>query len=286
VYFVTGSTGNVGRHVVELMLTEGAGVRALTRDPQAAGLPAGAEVIGGDLSRPESLAPALDGVTGVFVNPAAVGGGTGAFLKVARERGVRRVVLLSSASVRDGVAEQEGPIAVRHKAIEDEVEASGLEWTVLRPGEFAANLLFGWAPQVRAEGVVRGTYGMAAMASIHERDIAEVGVRALLDGSGEHVGARYELSGPESLTQYDKARIIGEVTGRAVRFEELPPREGRQAMIEQGIPADVADVLLGYQAAAVGVEAPVSPAVRRITGRPGRTFAEWVADHAEAFGGK
>ncbi|MDX6313744.1 MAG: hypothetical protein QOF44_3208 [Streptomyces sp.] len=284
-FFVTGSTGNVGRHVVDLLLAEGAKVRALTRDPRAAGLPPGAEVVGGDLGRPESLAPALDAVTALFLNPAAVGGSTAGFLAAARERGVRRVVLLSSASVRDGVAEQQGPIAVRHKEIEDAVEASGLEWTFLRPGEFATNLLFQWAPQIRATGTVRAAYGMAAMAPIHERDIAAVAVRALLSGSGEHAGARYELSGPESLTQFDKLRIIGEVTGRPLRFEELPPEEGRQAMVEQGVPSFVADTLLAYQAAAVRHDAPVSPAVRDLTGRPGLTFAEWVADHAEAFRG-
>lgn len=99
-------------------------------------------------------------------------------------------------------------------------------------------------------------------------------------------GGSQELSGPEeSLTQYDKLRIIGEVTGLPLRFEELTPEEGRQAMIEQGVPSFVADTLLAYQATAVHQKAPVSPAVRDLTGRPGLTFAEWVADHAEAFRG-
>ncbi|WP_164836382.1 hypothetical protein [Actinacidiphila soli] len=56
-------------------------------------------------------------------------------------------------------------------------------------------------------------------------------------------------------------------------------------MIEQGVPSFVADTLLAYQATAVHQKAPVSPAVRDLTGRPGLTFAEWVADHAEAFRG-
>jgi uncharacterized protein YbjT (DUF2867 family) len=284
-FFVTGATGNVGRHVVESLLGAGAKVRALTRNPRAAGLPEGAEVVVGDLGQdPRLPATALEGVEAVFLNPAAVGGATAEFLELARRQGVRRVVVLSSASVQDGLERQHGPIAERHKLIEEVVEASGLEWTHLRPGEFAANALFQWAPQIRATGVVRGAYGMSAVAPIHERDIADVAVRALVDAPA-HAGARYELSGPEPLTQYEKVRLIGEAVGRPLRFEEIPPEEARRAMVERGLPAEVADVLLGYQAATVERPGPVSPVVREVTGHPGRTFARWAAEHAAAFSG-
>ncbi|NUU26382.1 MAG: NAD(P)H-binding protein, partial [Streptomycetaceae bacterium] len=64
---VTGATGNVGRHVVAELLRRGQRVRALTRDPAGARLPPGVEAVGGDLTRPDTLAPALDGVTGVHL---------------------------------------------------------------------------------------------------------------------------------------------------------------------------------------------------------------------------
>ena len=272
--FVTGATGNVGRHVVDLLLAEGAEVRALTRDPAGASLPGGVQVVGDDR---------LAGIRAVFLNPAAVGDRTAALLASARAQGVSRAVLLSSASVRDDVAVQPDPIGERHKVIEDAVEASGLEWTFLRPGEFASNALFQLAPQIRAsgDGIVRGPYGRSHMAPIHERDIAAVAVRALLDDG--LTGARPALTGPESLTFTDKIRLIGEAIGRPLRFEELTPEQGRAAMTQAGIPAPVADVLLRYQAEGVDRPAPISPAVREITGRPGLTFAQWAADHAGAF---
>src|SRR4030095_17244102 len=72
--------------------------------PPAADLPAEVEVVEGDLSRPESIASALTGVTGLFIHPRAVGNAIGELLKVARERGVKRVVTLSAMNVDDDLA--------------------------------------------------------------------------------------------------------------------------------------------------------------------------------------
>ncbi|MFE9277693.1 SDR family oxidoreductase [Paenibacillus glucanolyticus] len=64
---VTGATGNVGRHVVEELLKAGHKVRALSRYPASAKLPAAVEVVGGDLSNPDTLVPALEGVSGLHL---------------------------------------------------------------------------------------------------------------------------------------------------------------------------------------------------------------------------
>jgi uncharacterized protein YbjT (DUF2867 family) len=67
---VTGATGNVGRPLVTQLLARGAKVRAISRHPETADLPDGAEVVEGDPSRPESLDGCLDGVTAVSSTPA------------------------------------------------------------------------------------------------------------------------------------------------------------------------------------------------------------------------
>jgi uncharacterized protein YbjT (DUF2867 family) len=65
---VTGATGRVGRAVVAELLGAGVPVRALTRRPDAAALPAGVEVVAGDLTVPESLDGALQGTSAVFLH--------------------------------------------------------------------------------------------------------------------------------------------------------------------------------------------------------------------------
>ena len=137
---VTGATGNVGRHVVDMLLDADVDVRALTRRPSVARLPAMAEVCQGDLYRPSSLADALRGVDRMFLFP--VDETAKEVVELARKAGVRRIVVLSAAAVT---------IGLHTNPVEQVVEASGLEWTHVRPGEFMTNKLELWGPGVRAE---------------------------------------------------------------------------------------------------------------------------------------
>ena len=275
---VTGATGKVGRHLVAGLLAEGAPVRALTRKPEAADLPAGAEVARIDPGEPETIAAAVAGTASVFINATAVGAFITDLMTEAARAGTRTAVLLSSFAVRDDGA-QPYAIGAQHKALEDMVAASGLDWTFLRCGGFAANTL-GWAPMIRAEGVVRAPYLNAATAPIAEEDIAAAAVRVLL-GDG-HAGARYVLTGPESITQAEQAQAIGAAIGRTLRTEELPPDAFRKAASAH-MPAAAVDDLLRYWAEYAGRTAEMSPDLEKVAGRPAMTFAEWATGHAASF---
>ncbi|MET7462839.1 NAD(P)H-binding protein [Nonomuraea sp. NPDC005501] len=264
---VTGATGTVGRHVTRQLVEAGAGVRALSREP--ADLPPAVEGVRGDLTVPGSLGAAVEGVEAVFlVWPFASAEGLEPVLAMIAEH-ARRVVYLSSAAVRDHERQAERLVA-----------GSGLQWTVLRPHAFAANALR-WTGQIRTGDVVREPYGRAAMSPVHERDIAAVAVRALT-GDG-HDGAVHELTGPQSLTQAEQARVIGEAIGRPVRWEETSPQDARRSMLARGWPAEAVDGVLRAQAEMTGGPAPVTATVERVTGSAARTFRSWAAEHAHAF---
>jgi uncharacterized protein YbjT (DUF2867 family) len=280
---VTGATGTIGRPLIDLLAGEGAEVLAVTRNPQAAGLPADVEVVEGDPSRPDAIAPFLEGVTALFLHPRAVGeAAAGELLALAQEQGVKRVVVLSAINVDDDLAEQPSRYnGDRNKEVEDAAVGSGLEWVSLRASSFATNTIRAWADQIRAGDVVRGPYATFAEAPIHERDLAGVGARALL--TDELAGRRLELTGPQSLTHEEMVAIIGDVIGRPLRYEEIPPEAVKQGMIQRGFPEPFVEALMARYARGVGQPAPITGEVEKILGRPALTFGEWVADHADAF---
>lgn len=279
---ITGATGLVGRPLVDMLRAAGADVRAVTRDPGTAGLPGGVETVAGDPSRPDTVRDALRGVTAVFLNPRTVGTAAGAFLAAARDAGVRRVVAMSALNVDWDLDRQPSRLRGEYnKETEAAAVASGLEWTALRSGFYAANTVGMWAGQIRAGDVVRGPYAEASWAPLHERDIAAVGAHALL--TDDLLGERPVLTGPRSLTQAEMVAAIGAALGRPLRFQEVPPEVARQGLAQAGLPASLADGFVRMQAESYGQPGLVSGEVERILGRPGLAFAEWAADHAAAF---
>ncbi|MFD5161084.1 SDR family oxidoreductase [Streptomyces hawaiiensis] len=270
---VAGATGNVGRPLVEQLLASGHQVRALTRNPQKAGLPAGAEAFAGNLADTASLAQAFDGVTAAHLisfngedfSPLTNGA---EIADLARKAGVRRVTVLKGD--------------VEKSPLEEAVEASGLEWTHLSPVEFMSNALE-WAESVTSEGVVREAFAEAKSAMVHEADIAAVAAVALTaDG---HAGQEYWLTGPEALTPPDKVRIIGEVLGREVRYVELSQDEIVGQWREQGYSDEDIEFFIMMRTNPPEAGYTVLPTVEKVTGKPARTFAQWVRENAAAFGG-
>lgn len=273
---VTGATAPVGRSIVEQLVAAGHPVRALTRDPKKAGLPAEAEVAVGDLADAERLAVAFEGVSSVFLL-AATPGFTPTFLKAAKEAGVRRIVFQSSGAVVDGTDEQPNPIAAFHYDIERQIRDSDLEWTFLRLEVASADALqwaFDVPDQLKAGDVVRGPYAEAAGSPVHPADFAAVAIAALTQD--EHAGKIYHLTGPTSLTHREQVRLIGEALGRPLRYEELDEEQARAAIS----PYAPADVLFETWKQHIGKPAPVTDTVQRLTGHPPRSVEAWAADLA------
>ncbi|HEV7656356.1 MAG TPA: NmrA family NAD(P)-binding protein [Mycobacteriales bacterium] len=275
---VTGATGRVGSLVVDLLVDAGVPVRALTRR-SGTPLPADVEVVTGDLTEPGSLDAALDGVGAVFLVWTAPPATVPAVVE-RLGRHARRVVFLSSPhQTPHPFFRQPNPMADLHADIERRIAATGVESTILRPGMFASNTAVWWGPAIRADGVVRWPYGSAETAPVDERDVAAVAARALShDGSaGDHV-----LTGPEALSQAEQVRIIGEVLGRPVTFQELSPDEFRRET-QGSWPPPVVDMLLTAWAATIGTPAYVTTTIADLLGVPARSFRDWVTDNATAF---
>jgi len=271
---VTGATGSVGRLVVDELVAAGVPVRALTVDPSRASLPGEAEVVVGSLARPSTLPVALKGVSAVYLAPMAKT--VRRFCELAGEAGIERVVALSGSSVGDG---HEGSSGNEYAAVEAAVRDAGFAWTFLRPGAFMNNTL-DWADMVRA-GEVRMAYGDATQTPIDLGDIAAVAARVLV--SDGHVGATHVLSGPEAISLREQVATLGSVLGKEIRFHELTRAEQRAQWVGYGIPEPAVDWILdGFEQASRHPQVPTG-VVEELLGRPGTTYAAWVAARREVF---
>jgi len=277
---VTGATGNVGRELVAQLRAAGRTVRALTRNPKSANLPGDVEVVAGDLSAPDTLDAGLDGIDDVFLVWVAPFGSAGAAIDRIASRAKRVVLLSSPHRTNHPFFQQPNGLRAVHAGLEQLIEASGVRWTVLRPGVFALNCLNWWGPQIASGDVVRWAHANAETAPIHERDIAASAARVLCEEG--HDGRDYVLTGPEPVTQRQQVEIIGDAIGRPLRFEEISEEAGRNKMLEM-MPPPIADMLLRAYAAAVDRPAYVTSTVVELTGTTAATFRRWADDHAQDF---
>jgi uncharacterized protein YbjT (DUF2867 family) len=277
---VIGATGRIGRTVVDELLGAGVPVRALTRRPATAGLPAAVEIVAGDLTVPDSLDSVLQGVRAVFLLWTAPPDTAPAVVERLASH-TRRVVSLSSPhQTPHPFFQQPNPMARLHAEIERLITAAGLESTFIRPGIFASNAQFWWGPAIREGDVVRWPYGAAETAPVDERDVAAVAARAIYEDG--HTGGDHVLTGPESLSHAEQVSVIGDVLGRQIRFEELSPEEFRRETAGTW-PGPVVEMLLAAWGATIGRPAFVTSTVADVVGAPARTFRQWVSDHADAF---
>jgi uncharacterized protein YbjT (DUF2867 family) len=275
---VTGATGTIGRQVVTELLAADCQIRAMTRNPDGAALRPPVEVVRGDFTDVDGFERCLEDVDAVFlVWTAPVDTASAAVSRIARH--AQRIVYLTAPhKTPHPFFQQPNPVQRQHAELERLIEESGTSWTFLRPGMFAANALSWWGPQIRAGNVVRWPHAAAPTAPIHERDVAAVASRALLEPG--HEGREYVLTGPESLSHLDQVVTIAEVVGRPLRYEELSPEEAQR---ELGFPAPALKMLLNAWEAALGQPAFVTTTVEAITGRRARTFRDWATDHAGDF---
>lgn len=269
---VTGATGNIGRPLVRALAAAGAEVRAVSRG--AADVPAGVEHRQADLLNIADLTSALAGAHTVFLlfsgEFLGAGGDPAEVVDTVRTAGGRRIVLLSSQGVGTG---NHPPV------VEEAVQNSGLDWTILRPGNFATNA-FQWADSVRTERTIEAPFADIDLPVIDPADIAAVAAMVLLDDS--HSGRTYELTGPEPVSPRQQAAALETALGEPVRFTELSRAQARERMV-RFMPEPVVESTLDL----LGNPAPalqrVSPDVEQLLGRAPHTFADWAARHAVTF---
>jgi uncharacterized protein YbjT (DUF2867 family) len=268
---VTGATGTVGHHLVEQLVQMGYSVRTLTRNPAKAKFSSNVEVIIGDLTQPSTLKTALNGVVGLHL--ITLGGDdyaplqTGTqIVEMAEAAGVKRVTVLRGGGEKG--------------TVENALEASSLDWTLLQPVEFMSGAM-DWASAIREEGVVRLGFVHRKTAIVHEADIAAVAAVALTQAG--HGGKTYWITGSKVLTPRQMVQTISTIIDRKLQLIELTEAQARERWREEGFADEVIDFFVWAHGNTPPEGYTVVPTVEQVTGRPPRTFAQWVMEHADSF---
>jgi uncharacterized protein YbjT (DUF2867 family) len=285
IILVVGATGNTGAGVAASLLAEGRQVRALVRDEdKAAGLrEQGAEVAIADLDRPETLTDdLLDGVTEVYFvtwnGPSALAQSRNLLATIKRSGAAPHIVRLS------GFGTLQSRIISELAKCEDDLKASGLPWTILKPTFFMQNVMMA-AQTVKEQGAVYFDWGSGKAGMIDARDVVDSAVGVLTGQAGAVEGETFVLTGPASIGFADVAEVLSRVTGRPIEYVPVPHEAAREAMLAMGVPEWIVE---GYVELDAGFEDGFADRttgnVEKLSGHESRGFERFALDFAEVFG--
>ncbi|MET4592581.1 SDR family oxidoreductase [Arthrobacter sp. 754] len=270
---VTGSTGILGGMVARQLADAGTAQRLLVRDAGRAPELEGAVPLVFSYADPALARQVLEGVKILFM----VSGQEAedrlkqhfTFIDAAAEAGVRHVVY---TSLYGAAPDATFTLARDHYATEERIKASGMAYTFLRD-----NLYLDVLPQLAGEyGVIRGPAGDGAVSAVARQDIARCAVMVLRDPA-LHVGATYNLTGPEDFTLARAAEILTQGTGRSISYHPETVEEAYRSRESYGAPPWQVDAWVStYTAIAAGEAAGLSPDVHALTGREPISLAEFV----------
>ena len=281
---VTGGTGVVGSELLRLVSDAGVTTRALVRNPKKALELPGVTWITGDLSKPETLMPVFEGARTLFLLTSYYDDMIELqhnAIAAARSAGVTHVVKVSAFAASD---HSRAPIGRWQYQVEQELQASGMGWTILRPHHFMQNLL-GQAEYIVNDGVVYSPSGDGKIPYVDGRDVAAVAFVALTQPG--HLGKKYVVTGGEAISYRQATEIISATIGKPLRFIDESPEEARARRVREGVPPAVIESILAigaYQRAG-GKTLTITSTVADLTGRPPITFAEFARDYAAVFRG-
>lgn len=283
-FLVTGASGTMGKAVLTEVAKGGAPHRAMYRsETEAAKAPAGTPTVIADFSKKDTLPPALEGITSVFLVCSPIPQLIELewnMIDACVAAGVSHIVLNSAMGAR----EWRKSFPSWHRRVEDKLKSTKTSFTILRPNSFHQNVLTYYAPSIRSQGVFHSSMGNARVSFLDVRDIAAVAEKSL--AGGEHSGQTYELNGPEALTYSELAAKIAKHSGRDVQYVDIPIAKQRQAMLDRGLPEWHADALLDLQAYYVsGKGGKIDGLLEHLIGRrrPPITMDQFLAEFANEF---
>jgi uncharacterized protein YbjT (DUF2867 family) len=277
---VAGATGTVGSELVKQLAAAGHRPRALVRSiDKAQAIASLATPVIGDLTKPESLAPAFGGAERVFIlappTPELETLERNAF-DAAIAAGAKRIVYLSNYGAAEFDEDRHFHVHGKH---ERRLASLGVDWTVLRPTRFMTHTPFVWS-SIMKQGLLIEGGGAGLMTVIDVADVAAVALKALTEDG--HEGRSYELTSEDSFTAAELARTLSRVLGRDLTIFEGGLDALRAALMENGVPAEFAPLMAGYFAKVAAGVFKTTDTAGTVLGRAPRSYADWIEQNHPA----
>ncbi|MDV7133618.1 SDR family oxidoreductase [Williamsia muralis] len=274
---VTGATGNVGGSVARALSEAGTALWLVVRSRGRAPVLPGAAVAETSYGDHDAAVAALADVDTLFMVSASESADRldqhRTFVDAAVRAGVQHIVY---TSFLNAAPDATFTLARDHWATEEHIRASGVQFTFLRDS-FYIDFLPSLAG---ADGVIRGPAGDGAVGAVARADVARVAT-AVLSDPASHRGETYDLTGRESITFDEVARILTETSGRTVTFHNETIDEAYESRKSYGAPDWQLDAWVStYTAIAAGELAAVTDSVETITGRPPMTLRDFIVGSA------
>jgi len=287
-FLITGATGNIGSQVIKQLTALGYPVRILVRDPQRARFleTPNVQIAVGDFDAPQTLDRACEGVTKAFLlSPITLRQVEQQrnVIQAAQRAGVQHIV---KSSIVDARLDSSCSYVAWHAQTEQELAASGLAYTNIRPHLFMQQALE-MAGLIANQGVMYGPFDNAARVGVVDvRDIAAV-VAGVLTTPG-HDGQTYTVTGADVLSFDQMAAKISVGAGRPVSYVRFPSREvAYNALGQFGLPDwRIADLLAMADLYNSGAYAYTTDAVARVGKKTPISYDQFVEDHAAIFRGE
>jgi uncharacterized protein YbjT (DUF2867 family) len=277
---VTGATGQLGRAVVEALVSRGISVRAATRKTRNITWTDMVQPVTFDYANPSLHKAALDGISGLFLVAPPLDSDAPAklipFIDKAEEMSVKHIVFLSALSAD---LEEQNPLAIIELYLKG-LKKSGIEYTILRPNFFMENFSTGYAALMIKSGKISLPAGDGKTSFISVGDIAEAAATVFQEKE-RHYGAEYNLTGPEALSYGHVAAIISSLSVMRMTYHPISEAE----MIEGARAGRMPDTAIQYMAALYsmvrrGLMATVTDDVKRVTGKDPIGFTEFARRNA------
>jgi uncharacterized protein YbjT (DUF2867 family) len=271
---VIGATGSVGTELVKVLKKEGYDVRGTTSQS----VPKSKELVKVNLATGEGITAAMEGIDrAFFISPPGYADQylmLSPLIQEAKRRGLKKVVLMTALGAN---AVETSPF----RRAEIELEKSGLVYNIVRPNWFYQNFNTFWIQGIRENKKILLPAGNAKVGFIDVRDIAAV-IAKLLMLDDDKINQAYDITGPESVDHNDVARLISEVTGHKIVYQEIKPEELMVGLIAGGVPKDYAAFLIMiFDFLRAGYNANVNTNVKTILGREPSGLSKYVSDYKQ-----